>query len=131
MQRDTPLHSAVGTNAARTGPGWRPQEALYAGLFVVGTALPLSRFLPWLAEHGPDVPRFVGEISANRISAFFGWDVVVSVATLLALAAIDRELPGRQRLAVGAASLVGASAGLPLYLLMRERLGERRLNEDG
>jgi hypothetical protein len=121
MQHHGPLRPAGATSAAQVRAGWHPREPLYGGLLVVGTALPLSRFLPWLAEHGLDVPRFVGEISANRISAFFGWDVVVSVVTLLALAAVDRDLPGRQRLAVGAASLVGASVGLPLYLLLRER----------
>jgi hypothetical protein len=121
MQHHVPLRPAGATSAAQVRAGWHPRELLYGGLLIVGTALPLSRFLPWLAEHGLDVPRFVGELFANRISAFFGWDVVVSVVTLLALAAVDRDLPGRQRLAVGAASLVGASVGLPLYLLLRER----------
>jgi len=81
----------------------------------------LSRFLPWPAEHGLDVPRFVDELFATRIGAFSGWDVMVSVATLLVLAGADRELSGRQRPAVAAASLLGASCGLPLYLLLRER----------
>ncbi|MDQ2638791.1 MAG: DUF2834 domain-containing protein, partial [Actinomycetota bacterium] len=55
------------------------------------------------------------------IAAFFGWDVILTVVTLLALMAVDRDLSGRQRLAVAACSLlVGASSGLPLYLLLRE-----------
>lgn len=99
----------------------RRREALDAGLLVAGTVLPLAAFLPWLAAHGFDLPRFVGDLFANRIGAFFGWDVIVSVLTLLALAAVDRELPGRQRLGVALASLLGASVGSPLYLLLRER----------
>jgi hypothetical protein len=83
--------------------------------------LPLSRFIPWLAAHGLDLPRFRRELFGNRISAFFAWDVIVAVIALLALAAADRELPPRQRLAVALASLLGASSGLPLYLWLRER----------
>jgi hypothetical protein len=108
--------------AATPAPGaHRRADALYAALLAAGVALPFSQFLPWLAAHGLDVPRFVADLFANRIGAFFGWDVVVSVLTLLALAAFDRELPGRQRLSVALASMLGASVGLPLYLLLRER----------
>lgn len=107
--------------AAADGYGSRRLTGVYFGLWVAGTALPLSRFAPWLAEHGLDVPRFVGEVFATPLGAFFGWDVVIAVAALLTLAVADRELPGRQRLAVAGASLLGASCGLPLYLLLRER----------
>ena len=40
---------------------------------------------------------------------------------MLALAAIDDGLPTRSRTAVAIASLLGASVGLPAYLLLRER----------
>ena len=113
-------------STVRAPAGDRRLEAAYATLLVAGTTLPLSQFLPWLAEYGLDVPRFVRDLFANRIGGFFGWDVVVSVLTLLVLAASDQELPKGQRLAVGAASLLGASVGLPLYLLLRERRRNRR-----
>jgi hypothetical protein len=97
-------------------------EAVYGVLWLAGTIVPVSRFLPWLAEHGLDLPRFRDDMFANAISAFFAWDVIVAVVTLLVLAAADRALPTGQRLAVAAASvLIGASSGLPLYLLLRER----------
>ena len=96
-------------------------EIVYGALWVAGTALPLSRFLPWLAEHGLDLRLFVTELFANRITAGFAWDVIVSVVILLVLTATDHELPTRQRLWVAVASLLGASCGLPLYLLLRER----------
>jgi hypothetical protein len=47
--------------------------------------------------------------------------VIVAVVVLLVLMVSDRELPPRQRLGVAIASLLGASCGLPLYLLLRER----------
>jgi len=97
-------------------------EAVYAALWFAGTVIPLSRFLPWMAEHGLDIPRFLDDLFANEISAFFAWDVILAVVTLLVLAAVDRTLATGQRLAVAAASvLIGASSGLPLYLLLRER----------
>jgi hypothetical protein len=36
-------------------------EIVYGALWVAGTALPLSRFLPWLADHGLDPRLFVSE----------------------------------------------------------------------
>lgn len=117
----SPAASAVRPRAAD-----RRLEGAYAALLVAGTALPLSQFLPWLTEYGLDVPRFVRDLFATRIGGFFGWDVVVSVLALLVLAAADQELPKWQRLAVGGASLLGASVGLPLYLLLRERRRNRR-----
>jgi hypothetical protein len=96
-------------------------ETVYGALWVAGTALPLSQFLPWVAEHGLDLRLFVAELFANRIAAFFAWDVIVAVVVLLVLVVTDRELPGRQRLGVAIASLLGASCGLPLYLMLRER----------
>ena len=94
---------------------------VYGGLWVAGTALPLSQVLPWLAEHGLDLRLFVVELFANRITAFFAWDVIIAVVVLLVLLVTDRELPARQRLGVAIASLLGASCGLPLYLMLRER----------
>jgi len=96
-------------------------EVVYGALWVAGTALPLSQVLPWLAEHGLDLRLFVAELFANRITAFFAWDVIVAVVALLVLMVTDRELPARQRLGVAIASLLGVSCGLPLYLLLRER----------
>lgn len=97
-------------------------EVVFGALWIAGTVLPLSRFLPWLAEHGLDIPRFVNDLFANAISAFFAWDVIISVVTLIVLAAVDRTLTNGQRLGVVAGSvLIGASSGLPLYLLLREQ----------
>ena len=96
-------------------------EIVYGALWVAGTALPLSQFLPWLVEHGLDLRLFLAELFANRITGFFAWDVIVAVVVLLVLTVTDRELPARQRLWVAIASLLGASCGLPFYLLLRER----------
>jgi len=93
---------------------------IYAVLLALGTVIPFLQIMPWLVDHGLDVGLFVDELFANPVSSFFALDVIVAVATLLVLAVIDRELPFRQRLAVGASVLLGASVGLPMYLLLRE-----------
>lgn len=96
-------------------------KKLYAVLFVLGCALPLSQLLPWIAANGLDVSLFVAELFANRISSFFGLDVIVSAVVLLAWLWDERR-----RLRVShpwlpalATFLIGVSAGLPLLLYLR------------
>ncbi len=64
---------------------------------------------------------------ANRISAFFVCDVLVSAAVLVAFMAIERRrLPVRAWwLAVLALLTVGVSLALPLFLYLRELEIER------
>lgn len=99
------------------------RQAIYGALCVVGAALPLSRFLPWLAEHGPDTRLFFDELFTNRISSFFAWDVLVSATVVLAFLALDGGgLPRAHRVVVAVATCsVGVSLGLPPYLFFRER----------
>lgn len=47
-------------------------EATYLILGLAGALVPLAAFLPWLTAHGLDLQRFVKDLFANRISAFFG-----------------------------------------------------------
>lgn len=85
--------------------------------------MPLSRFVPWLAENGLDLPLFYEELFANRISSFFAWDVLISAVVVLAFVALDRGGPpvAQRALAAMATCSVGVSFGLPVYLLLRER----------
>ncbi len=66
-------------------------------------------------------PLLLDELFANHISSFFGVDVVIAVVVLLTLALTSEDLTPRQRGAVAAGALAGASVGLPLYLWLRER----------
>lgn len=101
---------------------------LFWALCLPGAALPYAAFLPWLAEHGLDLPRFVAELFSTRIGAFFGWDVIVSAVVLLTFAGFEaRRLGGRAVWLTAAATfLVGVSLGLPLLLALRERHAERQ-----
>ncbi|AQG82284.1 hypothetical protein AWR27_02750 [Spirosoma montaniterrae] len=96
---------------------------LYLLGFIAGTVLPLSQFIPFLLEHGFNFPLFFEQLWINRISSFFGWDVFVSVAVILVfITAEGHRLSQTERwLCYIASVVVGGSAGLPLFLYLRER----------
>jgi hypothetical protein len=94
---------------------------------VLGLLLPYFQLVPWLLEHGLHVTLFVRELFANRISAFFGMDVIVSAIVLLWF--IQSE---GKRLRVGVLWLptlgtlvVGVSFGFPLFLFLRQMTLDR------
>jgi uncharacterized protein DUF2834 len=96
-------------------------KMLYLALFVLGCILPLSQLVPWVIAHGVDPALFVRELFANRISGFFGLDVIVSAVVLLVWLWDERRRRGLPRAWAPAAAtvLIGVSAGLPLLLLLR------------
>jgi hypothetical protein len=98
-------------------------KTVYLLLCIVGFAAPYAAFLPWLAEHGPNGRLFLQHLFANRISAFFALDVVVSAVVLLRFSALESRrlhLQGRW-IILAATLLVGVSLSLPLFLYLRER----------
>lgn len=95
---------------------------LYLALCVVGTLLPLSQFVPWVVEHGLDIPLFIQELFSTRIGGFFGLDVIVSAVVLLVfIFAEGKRIQMRHLwLPVVATLSIGVSLGLPLFLYLRE-----------
>jgi hypothetical protein len=95
---------------------------LYFFLALLGLIAPYSQFLPWLAEHGPNLRLLVDELFSTRIGAFFGCDVLIAAVVLLGF--IRREGARRKMpnlwLPIAATCLVGVSCGLPLFLFLRE-----------
>jgi hypothetical protein len=99
----------------------RPKH-VYLSLCVLGLLLPYSQFVPFLREHGLDL-RLIGEqLFANRISSFFGLDVIVSSVVLWIFVRVEgRRLAMRRRwLPLVALLTVGVSLALPLFLYLRE-----------
>ena len=96
---------------------------VYLLLCVLGILLPYWQFVPWVAVDGLNMRLFVEQLFANRISAFFGMDVIVSAIALLVFVRSERaRLHGWQRwLPLAAVLTVGVSLALPLFLYMRER----------
>ena len=68
-----------------------PRKYAYLVLFVIGTVVPYLSFVPWVMDHGFDISRMVEELFANRISAFFGLDVVVSAIVLWVFIAFEGQ----------------------------------------
>lgn len=99
------------------------RKILYLVICVLGFALPYSQFVPWVVEHGLDVRLFVQQLFANRISGFFGMDVLVSAVTLISFIQSEGARLKMRTLWLPIASvlLVGVSLGLPLFLYLRER----------
>ena len=98
-------------------------KTIYLLLCFLGFAAPYAAFVPWLAEHGLDARLFLQHLFANRVSAFFALDVVVSAVVLLRFSSLEsRRLRLHNRWIILAATLlVGVSLGLPLFLYLRER----------
>jgi hypothetical protein len=98
-------------------------EYLYLLLCIAGTILPYSQFLPFLTEHGFDPRLLLEQMFANRISAFFGLDVIVSSVVLWAF--VFSEGPRRKMshlwVYLFCNLIVGVSLAFPLFLYMRER----------
>jgi hypothetical protein len=97
-------------------------RTLYLALCLAGLLLPYSQFVPWVLQHGVSPALFARELFANRISAFFGMDVIVSAVALLAFARIESRRVGipQRWLVVIAVLTVGVSLALPLFLYLRE-----------
>jgi Terpene cyclase DEP1 len=95
---------------------------LYLRLCLLGFLLPYWQFVPWVATHGLNLALFARELFANRISAFFGMDVLASAVALIVFMRIEnRRVAVRYRwLPIVALCLVGVSLALPLFLYLRE-----------
>jgi hypothetical protein len=104
-------------------------KTIYLALCFLGALLPYWQFLPWVSQHGLNSALFLQELFANRISAFFGMDVIVSALVVLVFMAVERRRVNSKSmwLPVTALLLVGVSLGLPLFLYLRELHLERHL----
>ena len=108
---------------AEIGPTRSSLFWLWLAVTAVGTVLPLSQLLPWLAEHGIAPALFFADLFANRGGGAFGWDVIVSAFAVIIFVLIEgkRSRVPHQWLPIAATLLVGVSCGLPLFLALRER----------
>jgi len=107
------------------------RKNVYLFLCALGIAIPYSQFVPWVLENGLPLGLLVRQLFANRISAFFGLDVLVSSVILLVFMRSEaRHVRIRFRWApIVGLCLVGVSLAFPLFLYLRERsLEENQIN---
>jgi hypothetical protein len=96
---------------------------LYLLFAVLGLMLPYSQFVPWIAQHHAlDMSIFLRDLFANRISAFFAMDVLVSAIVLISFVQSEGKRLGVRLLwlPIVVVCLVGVSLGLPLFLYLRQ-----------
>ena len=96
---------------------------LYLAFAVIGLVLPYSQLVPWIVEHHAlNMELFIRDLFANRISAFFAMDVIVSAIVLISFIRTEGKRLGTRMLWLSIVSvlLVGVSLGLPLFLYLRQ-----------
>ena len=49
-------------------------RSVYLGLCLLGVVIPYAPFVPWVMDHGLNLPLFFRELFSTRIGAFFGMD---------------------------------------------------------
>jgi hypothetical protein len=100
---------------------------IYLFLFVLGTLLPYSQFLPWLGAHGLDLKLFFAELFSGKVSSFFALDVFVSALVLIVFAVVEaarlkmQDRPIILMFVFLATFCAGVSSGFPLFLYLRQR----------
>ena len=97
---------------------------LYLVFAVLGLILPYSQFIPWIGEHHAlNMAIFLRDLFANRISAFFAMDVIVSAVVLISFIQSEGKRLQMRLLWLPTLGtlLVGVSFGLPLFLYLRQR----------
>lgn len=97
-------------------------QVIYIILCLVGAALPLAQFVPWLSAHGLNIALLVQQATSSHIPAFAWADVLVAgVVVVVFILAEGRRLAMRRLWLPLSSLLVGPSLALPLFLLLRER----------
>jgi len=96
---------------------------VYLIFCLLGLLLPYSQFVPWIMEHHAlNMPLFVRDLFANRISAFFAFDVIVSAVVLISFIHTEGKRLGMRLLWLPTIGilLIGVSLGFPLFLYQRQ-----------
>src|SRR5437016_7880868 len=96
---------------------------LYLVFCLIGLLLPYSQFIPWIMEHHAlNMPLFIRDLFANRISAFFAVDVIVSAIVLISFVRIEGTRLGIRLLwlPILATFFVSVSLALPMFLYLMQ-----------
>src|SRR5258708_26795889 len=103
------------------------RKSIYLLLCVAGAVLPYWQFVPWGMANGLNVSLLLKQLFANRISAFFALDVIVSSVAVFVFVRFERSRLGNKWwLPLVALLTVGVSLALPLALYLREGRADSR-----
>lgn len=100
---------------------------IYAALAVAGAILPYAIYLPWLAEHGPDMRLFFSGLFVTGPASIFVADVLFAAAVFILFALAEGRRFGMRHLWLPPLLVVtvGLCCALPCFLAMREWVLER------
>jgi hypothetical protein len=98
---------------------------LYLTLAFVGLVIPYAIVIPWVKQHGVDLPLFFDTLFASGSAAVFSADVLFSAAVFLIFVAAEGRRGGLRHLWIYPLLIltVGLCCALPLFLAQRERAG--------
>lgn len=105
-------------------------KILYGFLCVLGAVLPFSKIIPWLYQHDMSFSMLWLEIQYSPIGYAAWWSVLLVslVALVFILGEGVRLRVPKLWLPIVCTVCLGASFGLPLFLLLREFHIERSNN---
>lgn len=93
---------------------------LYLILFLIGSILPYWELINFVFENGFNFILFFEQLTTNRISRFFAYDVVISAIVLLVLIFQHKKEVKNYWMPILTTLIIGVSAGLPLFLYQWE-----------
>ncbi len=96
---------------------------VYLLLAILGAAIPLSAFVPWVMEHGMQLDLMYSQILNDSLSLFAWLDVLIAAICLILFIFIDgqKHQVKHRYWAILLTCAIGVSCGLPFYLYLRSR----------
>ena len=96
---------------------------LYLLLALAGLILPYAIVIPWLGQHGWDVPLFFDSLFASGAAAVFSADVLFAAGVFLIFVYTEGPRQRMRPLWIYPALVitVGLCCALPLFLARREK----------
>ena len=100
------------------------REKLLLALTVAGFLVPNAMVAVFVAEHGLDIGRYLGDWFETLPAAQLAADLTIVFLAFVAWASWDGPRSGVRRwwVTIPASLLVGVCFAVPLYLLLRERV---------
>lgn len=99
---------------------------LYLLLCLIGIIFPYWELINFFSENGFDFKLFFEQLTANRISRFFVYDVVISAIVLFVFIFQNKKEIKTYWIPILITFTIGVSAGFPLFLYQRELAKETK-----
>lgn len=99
---------------------------VYLLLFLLGVIIPYWELVNFIIENGFDFELLFNQLTANRISRFFAYDVIISAIVLFVFIFQNNNEIKHYWIPIIITLTVGVSAGFPLFLYQKELRRQRK-----